>query len=746
MLVVVGTWIHVGVASAQVPQVPKGVSGYTVTVQHEWLASNSGFFPVRVAIKTNPVAKVVEDRVFTVSAVRRAYRTSQSINSTTLVIPAGSSGSSTELYVDATGVGNYIRGIELIVEEGQYDGRRNNNDVLRMDLSSMGHHQRDPAVLFVSSQFSQTAERSFVCYLRQQRDSGSKPLRFVTTGAVPRIDLWSRIYPDQMGATVTGTTTGAPTPFVSPENVIATNHRMHGIHPSRFPKSWIGLSSVDQILISKLDFTNLCRQQPDARSELEKWTAAGGALMIYDTGSRLQFADRVLPFLAGRNQNGGVGRQLEWLMADRETQTLNQLIYRQDRPNRDYYYAQDSDDWVKQDEIFEKDGKAYRVNQWARFSPDVGSNLGDRQSGNPSELPKFLISRYVNGQIVLIGDDLSQWSEQDWRALHNSVTLVNGDMVSRLGASTGIEEMPGFAIPGVGEPPIAMFQVLIGLFLFLAGPVMLIVLRRAGQMQYLFVAVPILSLIICVSLFLYVVIVDGSHRWGRTQTVTTIDHRTNMAVVHSRTNYYSGIHPGKYELPAGTMSFAALPESSVPQLYHFESGQQQISGGHIRSRTPHEIVSVRSQLASQQLVIVPPPESPAGVPPSIENQMGGEVELVVFRYKGEWFLVKSVADGKTKQATKTNLPSANAIASAIAEQLSPVVDQGYSSRRRSRFWAQGRFGQDANVVGTVRNHELKKLMEDSNSYIAFLKTFPLAEEQIEPVEYKLQLHIVQGRW
>ena len=85
-----------------------------------------------------------------------------------------------------------------------------------------------------------------------------------------------------------------------------------------------------------------------------------------------------------------------------------------------------------------------------------------------------------------LGSDMANWDNRDWRALHNLTASTSRKMTQRIGTSTGSVPLDEFVIPGVGEPPVRMFQLLIGLFLLLAGPVALMILKRTENMQFLF--------------------------------------------------------------------------------------------------------------------------------------------------------------------------------------------------------------------------------------------------------------------
>jgi hypothetical protein len=758
--VLLGVLVVSAVAHGQAPAVPKGVSGYTVKVQDSWVMSDKGLYPIRVTVETNPPKNVVNDTLFTVSINHRNYQFASGVVSTPLIIPAGKKSGSVELYVCAE-YSIYASSIEILVEKGEYDGQFNRQDLLKTSLPPRGSYGLESTLLFVSTGFTQKAERGWTCYPGTMQPYVVATNKFVSSDPIPRIDELSALYQQPGRSPNTGNRqTKKARAATPPEMVIANSERIHGIHPDELPGSWIGLSAVDQILISMSDFKSLSLKQDAARGRIEQWVSAGGILIVFDTGPGFKEADKIWPFLLGADRAPAGDRKLSpWVVPDSKTEALRQLLPRPNSKNP-YYYDQDQAIWYDSEgrETVELNLDAKRWVEYAKPSliptAEMPVNGNDAKTSAAKKSYKFGISHYVNGRIVAVNDDLSNWDVDDWRGLQNALVSTGRDIRAQIGASTGLVAMPGFAIPGVGEPPVRMFQILIGLFLLLAGPVMLIVLKRTEQMQYLFVAVPMLSLAVCLSLFLYAVLVDGSNRWGRTQTVTTMDHRTNMSVTHSRTNYYTGGNPGRYTFPADTLSMVATNEVANPMFVRFEAGKQEVWGGDIRPRMPHEVVSIRSQPSRQRLILIPPDTNSAGAMPAVKNQLGADVALVVFRFDEKLFMVENLAADATSVADRIDASVAQNKSSTQIKERAPYLVSGISGYANSRQYRYSvptnngldSWGEDARVIELIRSNRISELLTTPGTYVAIMEQFPLAAEQIEPVDYKLQVHVVQGQW
>jgi len=81
-------------------------------------------------------------------------------------------------------------------------------------------------------------------------------------------------------------------------------------------------------------------------------------------------------------------------------------------------------------------------------------------------------------------------------------------------------------------------------FAILAGPVNLIVLSRLHKRMWMFWTVPTISLVTCISVFLYTFIAEGWDGHARTAAITILDQRSHRAATIGWTAFYSPMTPG----------------------------------------------------------------------------------------------------------------------------------------------------------------------------------------------------------
>ena len=712
-------------AQAQNATVPPGVAGYTVSLENVWLAPNQGFYPIRVTVETNPLLATVEDEEFSIAIMQRNYNSSGDVFKASLVIPAGSKSGTTEFYFSsARSVNTYES--KILVEKGSYDGRYDRKDLLYADFGHQITYGNQPALLMVSSEFKKPAKRTWVTYKNTIKETGSTSSGFTSRKPLPDFEELQTIYGENgIGVPTPAATTGVKR---APSVVIDQGPSMHGISTGQLPEQWIGLSGIEQILISVSDLKTVCANQERDRANLERWVAAGGVLIVSESGSAFEEADKLLPMLLGPERSVLADRIAdEWKIPTKKVRDLDKLIPNLIRNNAYYYGNQEQ--WFDAGEIIEIQEQTGLLNS----VKEIPANA------------KFAVSNYLNGQIVAVSSDMSKWKQGDWKLLHNTMSLNGESICEHIGSRTGKEWYDSFRIPGVGDPPVKMFQILISLFILLAGPVMLLVLKKTEQMHYLFVAVPCLSASVCFCLFAYAILVDGNKQWGRTQSVTTVDHRTNMSVTHARATYYSGGRPQPYASSLDTIALSGVTDSADTFVTDFGDDSYKLSGGEIRPRSPHEMVTIRSQIYRQRLELV---VSDLGGVPSLKNSLGAEVLAVAFRTRNGIYLIENLPDNETAEGTSTDSRNARASLSTIIRR------QTYASTARvvvprfnqwnSSGYDQG-WGDELSVVDNIRGNG-SEFLSNQNSYVAVLGQFPLAEEQIEDVEYKMQLHVVQGRW
>ncbi len=717
---------------------PPGKSGYSVTFDGQYPSNGTGYRTVRIQLETNPKLPVKKGVSFQVTISSRDYSTSsQTSTSVPLVLQSGQSVVSAELYVPSESLyGNQSQ--QLLIEREVFDGQYNPRRDFVYELGGNGlfNSQFDfPSVLFISSAVSQNNGIYFSCCDGQVHFPGSTTLSLPTNEVIPSFDklvesctdatnntLINRAVPN---ATITNSVTG-----------ITMVPQIHAVHPAELPQDWIGLSSVEEVLISLDELKKLASSHDLQRDSLEKWVAAGGTLVVTETGISFERADQVSKLLLGAKRA--------------ETLEQNNRLWREPSPQQLQ---------IQKPIVTTKSGNNYYYNNTQPNSiqlDDVGVATADRWIERDSLVglkteSKFLIGQHVRGRLVVVADTMNDWSPAEWRRLQNGIQLAGKSLAEQIGVATGDEKVL-FKIPGVGEPPVIVFQILIGLFILLAGPGIYIVLSRTGQMQLLFLLIPLLSLTVCLGLVGYATFVDGFESWGRVQSVTWVDHRSESAVTHSRCAYFCGTQPGPYRFSRSIVPIVLASENSRNTQTWQSSAGLTIAGGDIRSRTPHQIVAIRSHQLEQRLRWLPTQVGADGVKATddfgtFRNQLGSDVMLAVARTEAGWVFVENLATDQFLPAQATDPFRANVLLSALTKDL-PISTYTSDQQRYYGFRAgsAGSQGSEYNLIEALQQGKGTDYLDQPNTYIAILASFSVVNEQIEPVQYKKQLHVIIGKW
>jgi hypothetical protein len=164
----------------------------------------------------------------------------------------------------------------------------------------------------------------------------------------------------------------------------------------------------------------------------------------------------------------------------------------------------------------------------------------------------------------------------------------------------------------------------------------------------------------------------------------------------------------------------------------------------MRPRSPHGVVTVRSQSASQRLKLIESAADPSGLP-AIQNLLGADVKLVLFRTTAGLFLIENLPANATAVGKRVDtVVGRNAVMNAVRTASPRIVNNdARATSSNSGFY---NWGDEVRGIESLRNPIVEAILDSDNTYVAMLEHFPLAAEQIEDVEYKLQLHVIHGHW
>jgi hypothetical protein len=481
---------------------------------------------------------------------------------------------------------------------------------------------------------------------------------------------------------------------------------------SELPARWIDYTNLDVVCLSMRQAAALKAGRPEAFAAVLQWTRAGGNLWVYAVGEG--FSDLTeLETLVGLRQEGGR-------------------------------------------EAGDPSARGWGV-------PEPPQTVRPLRATD-----RFALRTFGMGRLAAIVDEdpFAASGNFPWSRLLSSVDAnrylgCNRHGLSPIGES---EEFWNFLIPGVGLPPVMGFRILITLFVLAIGPLNYFLLRRWKRLHLLVVTVPVGAAAVTFLLFGYALLADGLGTRVRVRSVTQIDQRAGHAACWARLSYYAGLAPsGGLRFPSDV---AVMPLDYLPlevRTYGRElkwEDDQWLSDGWISSRTPMQLVTLRSRPSARGLSITEP-EGQSGTL-TVENGLGTAVRQLLIRAKdGRYFWTDDLDAGASAVADAVQLADAQTRLGATFQSHAPALPPGltYAGRRWSRrrgyydYPSYGRSSDWGLSESTQRTGLLETLLAaaraarlEPGSYVAVVEQSPEVVLGTPSAREEGSLNVVLGQW
>lgn len=545
------------------------------------------------------------------------------------------------------------------------------------------------------------------------------------------------------------------------------------IKPDQLSSNWIDYTAFDVVCIRRQVLQELMQKQPQVGQAIRHWVAAGGNLWIDEMGDNRQTWPEVAQLL-GLPVDGLVDevpsanatwlalvacKQMEWygavspyealllpeLSGARSRtisggQILGQIITFED-PDGNVTLELAAPDLAPDDAMFDL----------VYMEP---SNQPASMKGPQKDLEQRLF-RQVHGirqcaselgHVVLMADS---WI--DAMAVFDRVGAIpdfaqHVRMHSRGNGSLARQSIGPYAnwlIPGVGRPPVVLFQVLISLFVVVIGPLNYFMLRRKGRLHLLVVTVPLSAALVTGGLIGYAALAEGFETHVRVRSVTYLDQTRGQAACWSRQTYYAGVAPGDgLQFPADVAVYPILADwqdSDQQPLELVWAPQQHLTRGWIQSRTLAQFLCVRSRATTAALEV----ESQPGSPPRVTNRLGTKViALLLSDSDGKIYAATNLAENSQAELQTSQLGDA---AGAIRDVIfnNPIGDHATSYRVAIPAI------DDDYLEWLIRQVETAMAVPNPKlapcTYVALVELSPEVAIGCDAGQVR-SLHIIRGRW
>jgi hypothetical protein len=317
------------------------------------------------------------------------------------------------------------------------------------------------------------------------------------------------------------------------------------------------------------------------------------------------------------------------------------------------------------------------------------------------------------------------------------------------------------SIPGVGEPPVRVFQFLISIFVLGIGPINYYVLKNKRKLSWLMLTVPVGSVLLAGVLFAYAIVRDGFGIRARMFSVTRIDAQAKSAVTNSRLTMYAGFSSGDGLRFSSQTALESIEESNSTSSYsrnyrnnlrshrtdwltkddpeNMETKTQHFSAGWFTARNLHHYLTSRSYDCNRSVKIIN-----QGSNVLVNNQLGTKIIAIAVRDNDgkEYFHEEMEHDTSKEVAATTNDLQLTLLdlmgkisdadpAAAVASQHTNTPSINYSPEREIHLA----------ILRLLRDKQNKR------SYVAIVEDWSDLEWGISsPEKHAQNLHIVTGEW
>jgi len=393
----------------------------------------------------------------------------------------------------------------------------------------------------------------------------------------------------------------------------------------------------------------------------------------------------------------------------------------------------------------------------------------------PPDRPHFLLRPLEVGLIVAFSaEDPFPGTRAEWGWVFNAVGADRWLWYRRHGMSAHYynQDFWNFLIPGVGLAPVVEFCVLITLFVVAIGPVNYLLLRRWRRLHLLVITIPASAATVTLLLFGYALFTDGLGTRVRARSVTRLDQRSGRAVCWARLSYYAGLAPRRgLSFPADV---AALPLEQAPVEYYgqpplrrelFWQGDQNLASGWLRSRTPMQLITVRSRPSNRTLELIRPGDGSLAV----DNRLGSRIEqLLVCPASGELCWAEGIEAGARTTLEPVEPAKARQRLRRTCRAHQPALPAGMDQSpygglfgvSRRRMWASYNYPYSNGMAGPTQRtsrleRELAKLgapsgakvsLLEPGSYVAVVRRSPEVVLGTPAAQEEESYHVILGNW
>lgn len=501
---------------------------------------------------------------------------------------------------------------------------------------------------------------------------------------------------------------------------VSQSQNLEMLPPADLPRSYIGLSGIDVIIISLDDLQEMSTSDVERFNAIDFYVRSGGNLITY----------------AEQNATGRVDTLLNHLD---EWQDVIKIAQFTDRIAQSFEELDDASSTIARNNVKAK----------------------------VAQLPPTSLSAHGMGQIVAIRDaDPYDQNVVYWQWVFRGIGLDRLSWPDRSGVSMIHEngDYWDFMIPGFGAAPVKRFLGVICMFIIVIGPMNFYVLNRSKRLYLLPITVGVAALFTTIGMFCYAMVSDGISTRVRLRSYTHLDQRQvePVASTYSRQSYLAAIAPSDgLVFPDHAGIYPILPyyeDRQREEEIRPRTGKRVLGQGYLRSRSTTQFLVTDVQKTENSLAVV---STADGQIQEATNRIGVELTHAWVRDgNGKLFEAKKVADGDTLQLKEVDPKEAKQVLDKLLSDNAPRPPDGLDKNaNRTMFGDLGsrRYYYRAGTPVYTANSLLEQHLKASNDFFranqARPNSFLLVTQEVPPfvatgttAKQEAGFHIVEGRW
>ena len=473
----------------------------------------------------------------------------------------------------------------------------------------------------------------------------------------------------------------------------------HAIPTKDLPDSWVALSSIDLLVIPESELDNVFATQKTQYKAIRDWVAYGGSLLVFRGHKDFKNANRLRARIC-------------------DSATPSWHVSRHTR--RGLTTTQIGE--LKLPDDFQS-------------SETLKPHVDSIQNGAP------LLFHYGLGNVMLSNDDLKSNS--------NSKSKIRNVPFPRVRREPGMdrthvlrEQTQAYTIPGIGKPPIAIFQLLIVIFVIVVGPVTFSILKYQKRIALMYIVVPIISFLTCTGLVGFSLLYEGISIRGRIVSYTELDSETGVAVTTAAHSFYSVFQPSGYAIEDPVL--VRLLRAKDNWQIQSKDGTVEFSAGNARSRAVHQLETVVVHRPAQGLSTSVSENGNL----IVTNRFNQTIEGGVIRRGEIFYTIPSLESNETLTISTDSADTFSKFADLCSEINSPqVIYSESNSYYRSRSWRNGmeesRSLSRLELLGKFVSYSGRRNIR-SGQYLVALRNWDEIKEFDKAVKYKSKFNVVLG--